>query len=71
MTDFKFIEWVDNGILVAVSHKFLYNPDRIIWFADISRIGMNGRIIHEIDWKDSWSEAYEDAELKVKKLKWI
>ena len=66
--DLKFIEWADKGILVSIRHKFFYNPDRIIWYADISRRGMNGRIIHEVDFKDSWLEAYEDAEKKVLKL---
>ena len=68
MTDFKFIEWAEKGILVTIQYKHLFDPYRIIWFADISRVGMNGKIIHKIDWKDSWIEAYKDAEVKVKEL---
>jgi len=66
--EFKFIEWADNKILVSIRHKQLYNPNRLIWYADISQIGMDGRIIHEVDFKNSWLEAYEDAEEKVLKL---
>ena len=68
MSDFKFIEWANNGILVTIQHKQLFNPKRIIWYADVSKVNMSGHILHEVDWKDSWLEAYIDAEEKVKEL---
>lgn len=66
--DFKFIEWADKGILVTIQYQHLFNPYRIVWYADISKREMHGRILHQIDWKDSWMEAYKDAEEKVKQL---
>ena len=68
MNEYKFIEWVNNGILVTIQYKHLFNPYRVVWYADISMIGKYGQQLHEIDWKDSWIEAYNDAEEKIKTL---
>jgi hypothetical protein len=68
MTDFKFIEWAEKGILVTIQYKHLFDSYRIVWYADISQREKYGRILHQIDWKDSWIEAYKDAEVKVKEL---
>jgi hypothetical protein len=65
-SDFKFIEWAEKGILVTIQYQHLFNPYRIVWYADISKREMHGRILHQIDWKDSWLEAYKDAEQKLK-----
>jgi len=64
----KFKEWADKGINVAIRHKYKYSPDKTLYYADISRKGMNGRMIKDEDMFDNWEEAYNDAVKKVNKL---
>ena len=65
----KFEEWANKGINVEIRYKYFYNPDKIMWVANISRRGYNGKVIKEEDYKHSWIEAYEDAERQVKELR--
>ena len=45
----KFEEWANKGINVEIRYKYFYNPDKIMWVANISRRGYNGKVIKEED----------------------
>ena len=67
--EYKFIEWSKKNINVAIRHKYYYNPDVTKYYACINIRGKNNRSVNEEDMKDTWEEAYQDAELKISKLR--
>jgi len=64
-----FEEWVAKGINVEIRYKYFFNPRVTKWVANVSRRGYNGRSIELEDYKDSWGEAYKDAEKQIKLLR--